>query len=155
MTTLIWFKIGSGNEWLVAWRRQACSALSHYMNKLKGGWFVTSWRTCCVTVITQLQNAISVLQIDKFPGRKCGGLLCYQPGHAVEQTVEPLVIENSMTLMWRHCNNSLASILQMITSPMRECGCLIDVCHPWGLHTLFVYEHVHLSKISAMHFAGN
>ena len=31
-------QIGSGNEWLVAWRRQACSALSHYLNKLKGRW---------------------------------------------------------------------------------------------------------------------
>ena len=57
--------------------------------------------------------------------RGCGGLLCYEPGHAIEQTVERLVIENIMTLMWRHCNNNAISILQMITSPVRECGGLI------------------------------
>ena len=125
ITTLIWFKIGSGNEWLVAWRRQACSALNHYLNKLKGRWFVTSWWPCWVTVITKLQNAISVLQIIKLPVRECGGLLYYQSGHAVERTVERLVIGNIMTLMWRHCNNNLVSILQMITSPVRECGCII------------------------------
>ena len=66
-------QIGSGNEWLVVWRRQACSALSHYMNKLKGRWFETSWRPCCVTVKTMLQNAISILQIIKTPVRECGG----------------------------------------------------------------------------------
>ena len=46
-------------------------------------------------------------------------------GHAVERTVERLVIGNIMTLMWRHCNNAAISVLQMITSPVRECGCLI------------------------------
>ena len=43
-------QIGSGNEWLVVWRHQGCSALSHYLNKLKGRWFETSWRPCYVTV---------------------------------------------------------------------------------------------------------
>ena len=47
-------QIGSGNEWLDAWRCQSCSALSHYLNKLKGRWFETSWRPCCVTVKTML-----------------------------------------------------------------------------------------------------
>ena len=57
--------------------------------------------------------------------RECGGLLCYEPGLAIEQTVERLVIGNIMTLMWRHCNNNTISMLQMITSPVRECGGLI------------------------------
>ena len=118
-------QIGSGNEWLVAWRRQACSALSHYLNKLKGRWFETSWRPCCVTVKTMLQNAISILQMIKSAVRECGGKLCYYPGRAVEQTVEWMVIGNIMTLMWRHCNNNAISILQMITSAVRECGGLI------------------------------
>ena len=39
-----------------------------------------------------LQNAISVLQMITSPVRQCGGLLCYKPGHALEQTVERLVI---------------------------------------------------------------
>ena len=34
------------------------------------------------------------------------------------------MIGNIRTLMWRHCNNAI-SILQMITSPVRKCGCLI------------------------------
>ena len=36
-----------------------------------------------------------------------------------------LVIGNIITLMWRHCNNNAISILQMITSAVRECGGLI------------------------------
>ena len=55
------------------------------------------------------------------PMRECGGLLFYQPEHAIEQTVKRLVIGNIMTLMWRHCNNNAISALQMITSPVREC----------------------------------
>ena len=65
-------QIGSGNEWLVAWRRQAYSTLSHYLNKLKGQWFETSWLPCCVNVKTVLQNAISVLQMIKSPVRDRG-----------------------------------------------------------------------------------
>ena len=65
-------QIGSGNEWLVAWRCQACSALSHYLNKLKGRRFETSWRPCYVTVKTMLQKAISILQMIKSPVRECG-----------------------------------------------------------------------------------
>ena len=36
--------------WRLHWFRwwlAACSALSHYLNKLKGRWFETSWRPCC------------------------------------------------------------------------------------------------------------
>ena len=62
-------QIGSGNEWLVAWRRQGYSALSHYLNKLKGRWLETSWPPCCVTVKTKLQNTISVLKMIKYPVR--------------------------------------------------------------------------------------
>ena len=42
-------------------------------------------------------------------------------GHAVKRTVERLVMGNNMTLMWCHCNNKAISVLQMITSPVREC----------------------------------
>ena len=67
-----------------------------------------------------LQNAISVLQMITSPMRECGGLLCYHPGHAIEKTIERLVIGNIMTLMWRHCNNNAILMLQMISSPVRE-----------------------------------
>ena len=65
--------------WMSHWFRWfvACSALSHYLNQLKDRWFETSWRPCCVTVITMLQNAISVLQMITSPMRECEGLLCY------------------------------------------------------------------------------
>ena len=53
-----------------------------------------------------LQNAILVLQMITSPVRECGGVICYQQGHAVEQTLERLVIGSIMTLMWRHCNNA-------------------------------------------------
>ena len=41
------------------------------------------------------------------------------------EQVEGPVIWNVMTAMLRHCNNNAISVLQMITSPVREGGCLV------------------------------
>ena len=53
-------------------------------------------------------------------------------GDTIEQTVERLGIGNIKTLMWRHCNNNAISVLEMTTSPVRECGCFL--CYRQG-HT--------------------
>ena len=62
--------VSSERVWMSHWFRWwlvACSALSHYLNQLKDRWFETSCRSCCVTVITMLQNVISVLHMITSP----------------------------------------------------------------------------------------
>ena len=50
--------------------------------------------------------AIAVWQMIISPVRELGFFLCYKPIHAVEQTVERLEIWNTVTLMFRQCNNN-------------------------------------------------
>ena len=136
-------------------------------------WFETSWGPCCVTVITKLQNAISVLQMITSPIRECG--VCFvisqdmllnnqsidwwsrrSCGVTVITTpfryyrwlrlqwesadvffaiskgycwtiVKRLSVWNVVALRLCHCNNVAIkhnSILQMITSLIREFRCL-------------------------------
>ena len=78
-------------------------------NKQSSGWgFDTSWRSCGVTVITMLQNAISVSQIISSPIKVFGDFFCSHPWHAVEQIVNRTVISDAMMLVCRHCNDNVA-----------------------------------------------
>ena len=57
----------------------------------------------------------------------------FPPRYAAEQKAERPVIWNVMRIIWRHCINNATkrdSALQMITSPVRECGCF--VCYKLG-----------------------
>ena len=99
-------QIDSGNEWLVAWRRQGCSAQSHYLNKLKGRWFETSWRPCCVTVKTKLQNTISILQM---PVRECRVSSAISQGMLLNEQSSDWWLETS----WRSCG------VTVITTPFQ------------------------------------
>ena len=56
--------VSSERVWRFHWFRWwlvACSVLSYYLNQLKDRWFEMSWRPCCITVITMVRSAISVL----------------------------------------------------------------------------------------------
>ena len=117
------------------WWLVACSVLSHYLNQLKDRQFKTSRRPCCVTVITMLHNAISVLQMITSPMRESGGLLCYKPGHAIEQTVEDWWLETS----WRSCG------VTVITTQFRCCKWLRP---QWGS------EEVSLVQVMACRLFG-
>ena len=78
-------------------------------NKQSSGWgFDTSWRSCGVTVITILQNAISVLQMISSSIKVLGYFFCSQSWHAIEQIVKWTVTLGAMMLVCRHCNNNVA-----------------------------------------------
>ena len=82
------------------------------LNKQAGGWgFEISWRSFGVTVITMIQNAISihVLQMISPSIKVFWYLFCsQQPGHAVELNVKRTVIWDATALMWSHCNDNAA-----------------------------------------------
>ena len=55
-----------------------CYKTGHAVEKQSNDrWFGTPWRSCCVTLMTMLQNAILVLQMIKYSMRECGGFLFY------------------------------------------------------------------------------
>ena len=56
------------------------------LNKQSRSWWFETWCSSDATVITPLQNVISVLQMIKSPVKECRCFLCYKPGYDVEQT---------------------------------------------------------------------
>ena len=103
-------QIGSGNEWLVAWRHQGCSALSHYLNKLKGRWFETSWTPFRYYKWLRLQwESVGVSLVQVMACR----LFDAKP---LPEPVRGPVIWNVMTAMLRHCNNNATKCYFGITN---------------------------------------
>ena len=102
-------------------------ALSHDMplRKLSSGlWFGMPWRSCELTVMTMLQNVISVLQMIMSPIRECWCFLCFYSGYAVQQT-----IRWGFDTSWRSCGVTVITILQnaiwvlqMISSSIKVLG---------------------------------
>ena len=94
-------------------------ALGHGMllSKLSSGWwFLTPWRSCGVTVMMMLQNAISVLQMISSAFKVFGYFFCSQSWHAVEQIAKLTVIWDPMALIWSHCNDNAAKCDFSITN---------------------------------------
>ena len=81
----------------------------------------TTWHSCGVTVITMLQNEISVLQMISSPikvfGIKVfGDFSCSETHHAVKEIVNRTVIWDAMALIWSHCNDNAGTCDFCITS---------------------------------------
>ena len=106
-------------------------ALSHGMllSKLSNGrWFRTPWGSCGVTVLTMLQNAISVLQMISSAIKVFGYFFALNPGMLLSKLSSGRWFGTS----WRPCRVTVMTmlqnailVLQMIMSPMRECWCFL------------------------------
>ena len=88
-------------------------------NRVAGIW--NNMTLMWVTVITMLQNEISVLQIISSPIKVFGikvfaDFSCSETRHAVEEIVNRTVIRDAMALIWSHCNDNAGTCDFCITS---------------------------------------
>ena len=112
-----------------------CYKQCRLLNKQSKGWgFETSWRSGCVTVITMLQNAISVLQMIISPIREFRCVFWSQS----EQIVKRSEIWDAITLLWHHCKDMLQNTISQTADPHIGMGNLVS--------SLLIYYKYYLSS---------